>query len=195
MGDYRWMSLSRLVPPPVPPSCDDVVLRAFIEADVDMVVNLSTDAYVPLTGSLPHNANAEEAVGYIRRQQSRAETGVGYSFCIADSHTGQALATVGLWLADLAEGRATAGYSVAPRARRRGVAGKALRAVTAFGWSIAQLDRIELYIEPWNTASVRTAEIAGYTCHGLLRSHQEIGGQRVDMLLYASIRPQKPTAG
>jgi ribosomal-protein-alanine N-acetyltransferase len=35
---------------------------------------------------------------------------------------------------------------------------------------------------------VRTAEHAGYEREGLLRSHQEIGGRRVDMLLYAAIR-------
>jgi RimJ/RimL family protein N-acetyltransferase len=37
-------------------------------------------------------------------------------------------------------------------------------------------------------ASVRTAELAGYEREGLLRSHQEIGGKRVDMFLYAAIR-------
>jgi ribosomal-protein-alanine N-acetyltransferase len=52
------------------------------------------------------------------------------------------------------------------------------------------LHRIELYIEPWNVASVRTAERARYQREGLLRSHQEIGGRRRDMLLYAIIRGQ-----
>jgi ribosomal-protein-alanine N-acetyltransferase len=37
-------------------------------------------------------------------------------------------------------------------------------------------------------ASIKTAERAGYEREGLLRSHQEIGGRRRDMLLYASIR-------
>lgn len=68
------------------------------------------------------------------------------------------------------------------------MAASALIALTTFGWTIPQLHRIELYIEPWNTASARTAEKAGYLREGLLRSHQEIGGSRRDMLLYASIR-------
>jgi hypothetical protein len=45
------------------------------------------------------------------------------------------------------------------------------------------------YIEPWNAGSIGTAERAGYEREGLLRSHQEIGGRRRDMLLYASVRP------
>jgi GNAT superfamily N-acetyltransferase len=72
-----------------------------------------------------------------------------------------------------------------PSARGRGLAAAAL---TAFAWSIPALHRIELYIEPWNTGSIRTAERAGYQREGLLRSHQEIGGRRRDMLLYAVIR-------
>lgn len=95
----------------------------------------------------------------------------------------------GLYLAPLAAGRATAGYSVTPRHRGRKVAGRALIALTRFAWSVAGLYRIELSIEPWNVASVRTAELAGFEREGLLRSHQEIGGERVDMLVYAAIRP------
>ncbi|MGW0710727.1 GNAT family N-acetyltransferase [Streptomyces sp. NPDC002643] len=69
------------------------------------------------------------------------------------------------------------------------VASHALTALTRFAWSIPELHRIELYIEPWNMASLRTAELAGFEREGLLRSHQEIGGKRVDMLVYAEIRP------
>jgi RimJ/RimL family protein N-acetyltransferase len=84
---------------------------------------------------------------------------------------------------------------VAPFARRRGAAVKALRAVTAFGWTLSDLFRIELYIEPWNVGSVRAAEAVGYAREGLQRSHQPIGGRRADMLLYASLRPAgAPTA-
>jgi hypothetical protein len=54
--------------------------------------------------------------------------------------------------------------------------------------TIPDLHRIELYIEPWNTSSIRVAEAAGCQREGLLRSHQEIGGTRRDMLLYAMTR-------
>jgi [ribosomal protein S5]-alanine N-acetyltransferase len=55
-------------------------------------------------------------------------------------------------------------------------------------WTIPALHRVELYIEPWNAGSVKTAERARFEREGLLRSHQEIGGRRRDMLLYAAIR-------
>jgi RimJ/RimL family protein N-acetyltransferase len=68
------------------------------------------------------------------------------------------------------------------------VATAALKALTAFAWTIPVLHRIELYIEPWNSGSVRAAEGAGFEREGLLRGHQEIGGRRRDMLLYSIIR-------
>lgn len=175
--------------PSVAPSFGDVRLRAFAERDVPMLIDLSTDPYVPTIGTLPANADHDDAMAYLRRQADRLETGAGYPFCVADRETDEALGTAGLHLTAVAAGRASAGYSVAPRSRGRGTAGQALTALTRFAWSHPALHRIELYIEPWNLASVRTAERAGYAREGLLRSYQEIGGRRVAMYLYAAVRP------
>ena len=107
---------------------------------------------------------------------------------IADVESNNAVGTIGLWLRNLSEGRASAGYAVSPVHRGRGVASSALTALTAFAWTIPGLYRIELYIEPWNNGSIRAADRSGYEREGLLRSHQEIGGTRRDMLLYAATR-------
>ena len=177
-----------LLMPEVLPEHGDVRLRPFDDGDVDMLLDMSTDPYVPLTGTLPFEATRDEALAYIRRQHGRLQTGYGYSFCIADRRSGEAVGQIGLWLASIGQGRATAGYGVAPRSRGRGCAGQALVALTRFAWTIEELHRVELYIEPWNVASVRTAVGAGFEREGYLRNHQEIGGQRVDMLLYAVVR-------
>jgi ribosomal-protein-alanine N-acetyltransferase len=153
-----------------------------------MVQELSTDPYVPLIGTLPPNANQQEAQAYIDRQLGRLAEGTGLSFAIAEAGTDRAVGGIGLWLRGLIHGRATVGYSVTPSARGRGFAAAALTALTCYAWSIPDLYRIELYIEPWNDGSVKTAERAGYEHEGLLRSHQEIGGRRRDMFLYAAIR-------
>jgi RimJ/RimL family protein N-acetyltransferase len=167
--------------PATPPTSEGIVLRPFRDADVGMLRDLATDPYVPLIGSLPANASEREALDFIERQHNRLETGVGYSFCVAELAGETALGTAGLWIADLAKGRATVGYTVAPFARRRGVAVKALRAVTAFGWTLSDLFRIELYVEPRNVGSVRTAEAVAYLREGLLRSYQPIGGRRAPL--------------
>ena len=170
-----------------------VTLREFSARDVPTVRELSTDPYVPQIGTLPGNASEQEARAWVDRQRRRLAEGIGYSFAIADASTDRCIGGIGLWLAGLSQGRASAGYFVAPSARGQGVATAALKALTAFAWTIPMLHRIELYIEPWNIGSIRAAEGAGFEREGLLRSHQEIGGRRRDMLLYASFRETEAT--
>ncbi len=178
-SDLRW--------PQSNPRSGPVRLRAFHSSDVSMVEELATDPDVPLIGSLPAQADTNAAAAWIERQHVRLADGVGFSFCIADEQD-QPLGFAGLWTRGLPGGRATAGYAVRPSARGHGVATHALKALTAFGWTLPDLYRIELYVELDNLASRRTAERAGYLHEGVLRQHQEIGGSRRDMHLYAVIR-------
>jgi [ribosomal protein S5]-alanine N-acetyltransferase len=175
--------------PTTPPSCGSVVLREFADDDAHLAVELGEDPYIPLIGSLPALPTAQQALEWVRRQRGRLAEGVGLSFAIADAESGTAVGAIGLWLQNLPEGSATVGYSVAPARRGRGIASNALKALTTFAWSVPALHRIELYIEPWNNSSIHVAEASGYQREGLLRSHQEIGGTRCDMLLYATSRP------
>ncbi|MDP3894296.1 GNAT family N-acetyltransferase [Nocardioides sp.] len=183
------MSELPLEMPTLPPSHGQVVLRPFTEADVPMLLDLSTDPYVPLIGTLPAHTDVPGAVAYIERQRAKVRNGAGYSFCAALASTGEAVGGAGLWLQQLEHGRATAGYAIAPAYRGRGLATDALRALTTFAWTVPGLHRVELYVEPWNVASCGVAGAAGFELEGLLRSHQEIGGSRVDMRLYAAVAP------
>ena len=122
-------------------------------------------------------------------QRGQFTEGERFSFAIADAESDTAVGAIGLGLRHLSAGRATAGYAVSPVHRGRGIATSALKALNRFAWTIPGLYRVELYIEPWNTSSIHVAEASGYQREGLLRSHQEIGGIRRDMLLYAITRP------
>lgn len=166
-----------------------MLLRAFEIGDAPMAVELSTDPYVPLICSLPSQATLEQAQEWVGRQQRLVEQGAGFVFAVVDASTGRALGRIGLWVASMSAGRASIGYLVTPSARGHGVATHALLAATGFAWSLPELHRLELYIEPSNVASVRTAERAGYEREGLLHSHQEIDGSRRDMLMFAAVRP------
>ena len=175
--------------PTTPPAHGGVVLRAFTDQDAHLAVELGDDPYIPLIGSLPAHPTAEQVLAWIRRQRDQLAQAQRFSFAIADATSDKAVGAIGLGLRDLSAGRATAGYAVSPLHRGRGIATSALQALTAFAWTIPALYRVELYIEPWNTSSIHVAEAAGYRREGLLRSHQELGGSRRDMLLYATTRP------
>jgi [ribosomal protein S5]-alanine N-acetyltransferase len=181
--------------PTTPPTYGSVVLRAFTDEDAHLAVELGDDPYIPLIGSLPAHPTAQQALEWIRRQRGQLVERQRFSFAIADAESDDAVGAIGLGLRDLSAGRATAGYAISPLHRGRGIATSALQALTAFAWTIPALCRVELYIEPWNTSSIHVAEAAGYQREGLLRSHQEIGGVRRDMLLYATTRPERQSKG
>jgi RimJ/RimL family protein N-acetyltransferase len=181
--------------PAAPPAAGGVWLRPFEPQDVALVRELSTDPYIPQISTLPVDADEDEALDWIERQHDRLTEGAGFSFCAVDRNSATPVGTVGLWTGGYPGGRATAGYSVAPSARGRGVATDTLAAVTGFAWSLPPLHRIELFIEPWNEASRRPAARAGYRFEGLLRSHQEIGGRRRDMELWARLRSDSAGCG
>lgn len=173
--------LPRLVDPPL-------VLRAFTAADVPLVQDASTDPFIPQITSVPATPDLLAARGFITRQGGRLRAGEGYSFAIADAATDEAFGQIGLWLSNLAQGRASVGYWVVARQRGRGIATQALRMISTWGLELPGVHRLELYVEPWNDASWRTAERAGYEREGLLRGWQVVGGVRRDMHLYSRLR-------
>lgn len=185
----QYLDMTELRMPTELPRSGGVILRPLCAADVRMLCELSTDPYVPLISTLPANATEQQGYEFIERQADRLVSGLGYSFCVADHFTHEGLGTAGVWITAPETGRATLGYAVAPSARGRGVATDALRAATTFAWTLPQLVRLELYIEPWNSRSIGAADAADYRQEGLLRSHQPIGSRRADMLLFANLKP------
>lgn len=162
-----------------------MVLRAFTAADLPMVLDLSTDPYIPTIGTLPTHVTDAQGLAWIQRQRDRWAEGRGFSFAVVDVAADRAVGGAGLWLGGHPSGHASAGYSIAPRDRGRGLATDALRALTTFAWSLSLLQRVELEIEPGNRASVRTAEKAGYAPAG--SSRREIGGELRDMQVFAAV--------
>ena len=168
------------------PAYGPVRLRPFTESDLGLVAALATDPYVPLIGTIPSPFTPEKGLAYIERQHQRLTDGAGWSFVVVDVTTGQAVGSAGLWLN---QGRpASAGYSVAPEFRGRGYATAALTALTHFAWTFDEIDRVELYIEPANRASLSVAERCGYREEALLPDHMEIGGELRSMLRFAAYR-------
>ena len=162
-------------------------LRPFRRGDLRLVAELAADPYVPLIGSIPATFTEGEGLAHLERQHRRLTDGTGWSFAIAELATDRAVGTAGLWRHE--GGPATAGYSVAPDFRGRGYAKAALRALTAFAWTQSDIDRVELFVEPPNLASLAVARSCGYRELELIPRHVEIGGELRDMIRFAADRP------
>ncbi|MFJ2023410.1 GNAT family N-acetyltransferase [Streptomyces sp. NPDC087897] len=173
----------------------DFVLRPWEMSDLPLVREASLDPYIPLITTIPARYSDVAAEAFVRRQWDRAATGAGYPFAIVRSRDRRPVGAIGLWLHELPEGRASLGYWLVPSARGQGVARAALRTVS--GWALRDLGvpRLQLYIEPWNTASARIAEETGFRREGLLRGWQRVGDERRDMAVYALLNTDGPVDG
>ena len=185
------MSDPRSAPLVLPTLLGEAVrLRAFSPADLPLVREASTDPLIPLITSVPANGDDDACLAYLARQDDRLTTGAGYAFAVAERATDTAVGHAYLGLRDVDLGRAAAGYWIARPYRGRGLAGDALRTLARWALTVRGIDRLELYVEPWNVASARTATSAGFVREGLLRSWQTVGDERRDMEMYALLRPQ-----
>lgn len=169
-----------------------VLLRPFEDSDIDAVVEVSVDRSITDVTTVPRVADTRLACEWLARQHQRAATGIGYSFAIEVNE--ECVGQIGLWLRDRDEGRASIGYWIRPTRRGRGYALDALRTLTEWAWHLSDLHRLQLHIDPTNAPSLQTAERAGYTREGLLRSWQKIGDERRDMLVYSRLRAPQPIA-
>ncbi|MFG1906792.1 GNAT family N-acetyltransferase [Kribbella sp. NPDC048928] len=171
---------------------DRIVLREWDLGDLPLVREASSDEYIPLVTTVPSTYSREAGEAFIRRQWERASAGSGYPFVIARVEDGRGLGMVGLWLRELEEGRASLGYWVVGSARGQGIAAEAVRTVVAWALDELHIPRLHLYVEPWNVASQRTAERAGFQREGLLRSWQQVGEERRDMYVYSLLSADLP---
>ena len=73
-------------------------------------------------------------------------------------------------------------------ARGRQAAQQATRLVSDWALSVVGFARIEIFVDPENTASCAVAERAGFSCEGVLRSNVLLRGQRRDSVGYALLR-------
>lgn len=166
-----------------------VTLRAFEPRDAALVAAVADDPLIPLITTVPTTGRHADALAYVERQHERLRTGQGYSFAVADAGTDEAVGQIGLWTSDIRAGRATTGYWIAEPHRRRGYGHAALEALTEWAFTLDEVARLQLHVEPANEASWRTAERCGYQREGLLRSWERVGAERRDMYVYSVVRP------
>jgi RimJ/RimL family protein N-acetyltransferase len=177
--------------PPIEITTDQYVLRPFTADDLHVVEEASHDELIPVLTTVPGEWTHDEGRAFIDRQNSRLASGEGWSLAIADRQRGRAVGQIGLWISHLHKGRAEIGYWVAESGRRRGAASEAVVALCAWAFEHLDVDRLSLYIEPWNTASINTAERAGFQREVILRRWERVGGTSRDMWSFALTRPDR----
>ena len=171
--------------PPSPPLDDGVVrlepLTLDDEADMDAIAR---DPDVARFTYVPDPLTDGFARSWIERYLRGWEEGALAGFAVRESGGSTFLGFAGVVRLD-ADGReGEIGFIVAPAARGKGVATRALTLLSS--WALqAGLLRVELRIDVENTGSIRVAERAGFVREGVLRSVHFKQGLRSDVAVYS----------
>jgi len=115
------------------------------------------------------------------------EDGSRAGFAIVDAASGEFLGMAGLVQINLELGEGELGYIVAPTARGRGIAGRAIRLLAGWAFREVGLMRLEAWIDVANEPSKRVAERAGLTFEGVRRSVHFKEDLRADMAIYSLV--------
>jgi RimJ/RimL family protein N-acetyltransferase len=127
------------------------------------------------------------AEAWVGRYVSGWDDGSRAGFAIV-SKTGEFLGLAAVVDLDLTGRQGELGYIVAPSARGRGIAGRALRLLTSWALGPLGLERVELRISTDNEPSVRVAERLGFVREGVLRSTHLKDDVRADVVVYSMLR-------
>lgn len=126
----------------------------------------------------------DAAATFVAEQWLAWERGRSYQFVITRDAAPEVLGMCGLDEISPVRRSANLGYWVRSDVAGQGLATAAARMVARFGFEHAGLERLELFCAEGNDASRRVAEKVGFAYEGRMRQHLEIGGARVDSLLY-----------
>ena len=177
--------MARLVLPSEPISDGVVALRAFRREDAPAIAAACTDPDIARWTTIPAEYTEADAHAYLGGQRERLEAGESIGLAIAEAESGKLTGAIGLTHFEWEDARAEIGYWVAPWARRRGIAVRALRLMSGWSFSALGLLRIDLLPYVGNEVSERVALAAGYTREGVLRSYREAKHGRADMVMYS----------
>lgn len=123
----------------------------------------------------------------LNRSRWREGTGPTYAICEADNEcVGHVFVNIG------PNERGTIGYWLLAESRGRGLATRAVRLISRWGFDVLGLARLQVLAEPSNVASQGVAERSGFQREGVLRSYVEIDGRRVDYVVFSRLPGDEP---
>lgn len=114
-----------------------------------------------------------------------------YSFGIFELQTDKLIGHISMYsIKRLPFLSALVGYSIDESFTGRGIATEAVELITAFGFEKIQLHRIEAYVSPRNTGSMRVLEKASFQKEGLLKEFLHINGVWEDHYHFAVLEKE-----
>lgn len=197
------MTVPETTPLGLPLSDGGVTLRPWSRHDAGFIAEASADPAIQRY-SLPHDRRGHlgppqttteieamiDAFADTLRASATTRRPSGVALAITDARSGELAGMCGIddWSN---EDVAQIGYWLAPGARGRGYATRALILLTRWLFELGAA-RVFLTIVAGNVASVQVARRAGFVHEGTMRSHNVWQDERCDVLWFAALPTEWP---
>jgi RimJ/RimL family protein N-acetyltransferase len=161
-----------------------VVLRPLADDDVPAIARACDDPdtarFIP---DMPAPYTEDDARSFLAAVRARGADGPVYVWAITEGGP-DLLGTVALHVGE----RTAVGYWVAPWARNRGLATRAVETLSAWALGDGGFDRLELTTDPANAASQRVAEKAGFEREGVVAGYVQTASGPRDSVVFSRRR-------
>ena len=163
--------------------------RSLRVTDAPRLAQIATDRtiWINLRDRFPHPYTRADADAFITR-----ETGQSPERNFAVAVDDQPVGAIGLVLGeDIYRVSAEIGYWLGAEWRGQGIAGEALRGLSAWAFEFFGLQRIHANVFTWNPLSARVLERSGFTLESTARSIAIKDGTVTDEWIYVRLRDQR----
>ena len=162
-------------------------MRPYVLEDAEALAKYADNraVWITLRDRFPHPYTTDDAVGFLRIATTQQPTS---DFAIATAD--EVIGGIGLQRqSDVHRLTAEIGYWLGEPFWGRGIATRAVRAVTAWAFATTSLERLYACVFATNPASARVLSNAGYQFEGRMRRAVIKDGRILDQLIYAALRP------
>ena len=167
-----------------------ILIRQLTAEDVDALFETVSASLSTLSQWLPwakSDYTRSDSMNWAVHCQRAWATGTEYHFGVFDAASGCLLGGIGFSHVSPVRRSANLGYWVADEVRGGGVAVSAARIAAAWAFGHLGLQRIEILVQPENTASLRVAVKLGAVCEGIARNGIIIDGQPHEAIVHSLI--------
>ena len=167
-------------------------LRSWRPGDEAALVKYANNRNISinLRDRFPHPYAMDDAIAWVQSvKDQRPVTNFAIATAIDNDNDDEAIGSIGLTLQEDVHRRSgEIGYWLAEPFWGRGIATRAVQALTEYAFTNFDLVRLYANVFEWNPASGRVLEKAGFTLEGRLRKNITKDGNTIDQFLYALVR-------
>jgi [ribosomal protein S5]-alanine N-acetyltransferase len=148
---------------------DRFILRKIELTDAQEMFNYFSKDEVTKYYDLDSFTEISQASELINRFATRFEQNKGIRWGIAEKDSNKLIGSCGYHNWEKEHFKAEIGFEITPAYWRKGVMSEVIQPILQFGFEQMELNRIEAFYDPENTASKKTLEKAGFIFEGVLR--------------------------